>query len=302
MTSHSAREHSQYDQGITHRHYQLDQVRLHCAEMGPRDGAPVILLHGFPSFWYGWCHQLPALAEAGFRVIAPDMRGYGSSDKPGGVANYRVEVLAADIAQLIGALGHERARVVGHDWGGLVAWWLAMLHPEQLTKLSVMNCPHPSHGIAMLTSLRQLRKSWYMLYFQLPGLPEQTLAANDFAGIRRVLRRDPARADAFTDEDIDRHVEACRGDGPTTMINYYRALFRRSPWKVQRKLRPIDVETQVIWGAQDRYLGVEFAEPPAGWVRGLRFDVLDDASHWVQADRPERVNELLLDFLGAPAR
>jgi pimeloyl-ACP methyl ester carboxylesterase len=289
------------DTTIEHRYAALDHVNLHYVEAHPptpRLGAsPVILLHGFPEFWYAWRHQIPAFARAGLRVIAPDMRGYGDSDKPRGIASYSVETLADDVAQLVRAIGAQRATIVGHDWGGMVAWWFAMRHPELLDRLVVLNCPHPARQLAMTFDPAQLRRSLYMLFFQLPRLPERLLARNGFAQLRKVLVGDTARPDAFAATDLERYAGAWNG-GFEAMLNYYRALLQRSPWAMRRMLRTIDTPVQVIWGARDRHIGFEYAEPPAKWVWHCRFDVIDDATHWVHLDVPTRVNALILDFLG----
>ena len=274
--------------GVEHLQVQAGEVRLHCAAMGPADGPLVILLHGFPECWVSWRNQLPALAAAGFRAVAPDLRGYGGSDKPRGVAAYRMEKLAGDVAHLIAALRGERADVVGHDWGGEVAWHLAMRSPALVRKLAVLNIPHPARMRRALRTFRQLRKSWYVLFFQLPFLPERFISPES---IRRALRYLPARRGAFDDADID-SIVAAAGDR-TAPINYYRAAARYPgpPWK------PVQAETLVIWGDRDRFLLPELAEPERRWVPRVRVEHVPEASHWVQADAPERVNELLLAFL-----
>jgi pimeloyl-ACP methyl ester carboxylesterase len=274
--------------GVEHFEIQAGEVRLHCAAMGPRDGPLVILLHGFPECWASWRHQLPALAAAGFRAVAPDLRGYGGSDKPHGVRAYRIEKLVGDVAALIAALGRERADVVGHDWGGHIAWHLAMWNPERVRRLAILNLPHPARMRRALRTLRQLRKSWYMFFFQLPVLPERFLSPRS---IRTAFRYLPARKGAFDEADVEANVKAA-GDR-TAPINYYRAAARYPgpPWK------PVTAETLVIWGNRDRWLGAELAEPDARWVPRARVERIAEASHWVQADAPERVNELLLSFL-----
>ncbi len=279
----------------------LSTVRLHYVHAGPiddKDAPLVVLLHGFPEFWYSWRHQIPALAAAGLAVVAPDLRGYNLSDKPNSVRDYRVETLAADIDELVRSLGRQRASVVGHDWGGMVGWWFAMRHPERLDRLSVLNCPHPVQQLAMMASPEQVRKSRYMLMFQLPfGVAERAFKRDDFARLRKLLSNDPQRADAFTPADIERYVEALSGDTVRCAMHYYRALLRRSPWSMRRLMRPIDKPVQVLWGARDRHIGFEFSEPGSKWVWDLTRDVIDTAGHWVQIDRPERVNARLLDFL-----
>ncbi len=238
--------------------------------------------------YLGLTHQLPALAQAGFRVVAPDMRGYGGSDKPVGVAAYRIENLTRDVVELIAALGRERADVVGHDWGAHVAWHVAMSHPERVRRLAILNLPHPERMRRGLRTARQLRKSWYMFFFQLPILPEWLLSPRV---LRRLFRSTPAREGAYDEADIEAMVSAA-GDR-TGPINYYRAARRyHGPrWK------PVAAQTLVIWGQRDRVLGQELAEPDPRWVPHARVERIPGASHWVQADAPERVNELLRSFL-----
>jgi len=280
---------------------QLSSVKLHYVEAGRSDDERplVLLLHGFPEFWYSWRHQIPALAEAGYHVVAPDMRGFNLSDKPSAVADYQIETLAADVEELIRFFGRDRAHVVGHDWGGMVAWWFAMHHGDRLDRLSILNAPHPQFYLPMAADREQVRKSWYIVFFQLPfGLAERAFAKNDFASLRKVFTRAPKRRGAFSSEDIERYVEAFSGDAVRASMNYYRALMRRNPLAWPSHLRRIDRPVQVVWGAMDRAIGIVYSRPSPRWVPQLRYDVIDDASHWVQVDRPERANELLVDFLG----
>jgi pimeloyl-ACP methyl ester carboxylesterase len=281
--------------GFTHRYANLGGLRLHYVEAG--EGPLVVLLHGFPEFWYSWRHQLPALAAAGFHAVAPDMRGYNLSTKPRRVAGYRMGYLTHDVAALIQTCGAERATVVGHDWGGGVAWGFAMRYPHLLDRLAILNCPHPLRFLQALRTPRQLLRSWYIFFFQLPWLPEASIRARDFAGLRETFRREPTRPGAFSEADIDRYVEAmARPRALTGAINYYRA-FVQHGLAERRLLRRIDAPVLVIWGERDRYLGQELAEPPRAWVPHARVERLPDASHWVQVDQPERVNALLCEFL-----
>jgi epoxide hydrolase 4 len=190
-----------------HRHVDVGEVTLHVVEAGT--GPLVVLLHGFPEFWYSWRHQIPALAAAGLRVVAPDLRGCNLSDKPRGQAAYRVRELAADVAGLIAACGEEQAAVVGHDWGGAVAWALAIRHPERVERLVIVNSPHPLRFLAAVRQPAQLARSWYMLLFQLPWLPEALLRAGGFKALRRTLRR--WGGGHLTGEDLDRYVHDLRG-------------------------------------------------------------------------------------------
>ena len=287
--------------GFLHHVVDVGQVRLHVAEARPEgmeagvpDSTPlVVFLHGFPELWWSWRHQLDAMAKAGIWAVAPDMRGYNESDKPRGTSAYEVENLAGDVAGLIRALGRTKAIVVGHDWGAMVAWAFANEYPEMLERLAILNVPHP---LAMMRGLRrpaQLKKSWYIFFFQLPVVPERLMARDDFAIIRKMFR-----ADGFPDDDIDRYVEALRVPGVVpAALAYYRASMRRVLTGRVPKMRTIDQDVLVIWGDQDLALGRELAEPPKRFVPHARVVHIPDATHWVQNAAPERVNELLLDFV-----
>ncbi len=285
------------ENGLVHGEAQVGAgIRLHYVEAG--EGPLVVLLHGFPEFWYSWRHQIPALAAAGYHVVAPDLRGYNLSDKPLGWRAYDAEHLARDIAGLIRHFGVERAYVVGHDWGAAVAYTVAMRHPEVVEKLAILNVPHTERMLEGFRTIRQLRKSWYMFFFQIPALPEKFLERDDFSFFKRTLRGDSR--EAFSDADLERYVEAWSRPGAlTAMLNYYRAALRRSPKATLAGLRRIDAPTLVIWGERDRHLGAELAEPPAQWVPNVRMERIPEATHWVQHDAPEQVNELLLEFFGA---
>lgn len=287
--------------GFLHRRINVGEVALHVAEARPGghdgdvppDASLVIFLHGFPELWWSWRHQLRAFAGAGFWGVAPDLRGYNESDKPLGTSHYAVEKLALDVVALVRALGRTKAIVVGHDWGAHVAWTLAQLHPEVVIRLAILNVPHPLQMARGLTTAKQLRKSWYMFFFQLPfGVPEKALSANDFAALRWLFE-----IDGFSSADIDPYVDAMRRPGAlTAAINYYRAALRRGALGRSPKARVIECPVLVIWGDQDRHLGEELATPPARFVPNARVAHVREASHWVQNAAPERVNELLLEF------
>ena len=280
----------------------VNGVRLHYVEAGT--GPLVMLLHGFPEFWYSWRYQIPALASAGFRVLVPDLRGYNRSEKPKGVAAYRMELVADDIAALIRhAVGssrsaNERAALVGHDWGGIAALYAASRHPSLVEKLIVLNAPHPAAFARELRKPVQWLRSSYALLFQIPWLPERLLRARNYAVIRRTLRRDPVRPDAFTDEDIARYVEAMSQPGAlTAALNYYRAAMRNLP-QAARRLGRIDTPALLIWGERDRFLSVSLTHGLESWMPHLRIERLPAASHWVQHDEPDRVSRSMIDFLG----
>ena len=273
----------------------VDGVRLHYVEAG--EGPLVVLLHGFPEFWWSWRKQIPALVDAGFRVVAVDQRGYGLSDRPPSWRDYRFERLGADVDGLIAALGEERAHVVGHDWGAAAAWSAASLHPARIERLVILNVPHPERmARALQTSIKQLRRSWYMFFFQIPWLPERLLRAAGRPALERLFGE--AREGSFTSDDLDRYEQALLGPGGLKgPIDWYRAALRRSPRTVARLFRPITAPTLVIWGRKDRHLGAEWATPTPELVPDVRVEWLDDASHWVQHDEPEAVNRLLVEFL-----
>lgn len=270
-------------------------IHLHVVQAGPKSGPLVILLHGFPEFWYGFRHQIPHLADAGFRVWAPDQRGYNLSDKPEAIAAYGLDELACDVVGLADAAGQQKFFVVGHDWGAAVAWWLAAKHPERVEKMVVINVPHGAVFAEHLrTNPRQMLKSTYMLFFQLPGLPEALARRKNWELVSRALRKS-SRKGTFTDEDLKRYRQAWSEPGAyTCMLNWYRAAFRAPP--APPPSRRISVPTLLIWGAQDQFLGRELAQPSIDLCDEGRLVMLEQATHWVQHEEPERVNQLIESF------
>lgn len=288
-----------------HEQAVVGDVRLHYVTAGDEGDPLVVLLHGFPEFWYSWRHQIPALADAGFRVVAPDMRGYNASEKPHGVASYRMEKLVGDVVGLIEHFDREEAHVVGHDWGGLVAWATAIRRPEVVDKLAVLNAPHlDRYREELRHNPEQWSRSLYALYFQLPWLPEFTLGVWDCAGVAKMLR-ETSEPDTFDEADLRRYREAaCRPGALTAMLNYYRAGFREELREQAGRLlggkRPGNVvraPTLLLWGEQDPALDVELTEGVERWVPDLRVERLPEATHWVQNDAPEAVTELLSAFV-----
>lgn len=275
----------------------VNGLRMHVVSAGPKDGPLVVLLHGFPEFWYGWRHQIPALATAGFRVIAPDQRGYSLTDK---TPPFDLRTLAHDVVELIRAHGRERAHVIGHDWGAAVAWALAGWHPEAVDRLVILNVPHPN---AMAEHIfggdwRQRLRSWYIAFFQIPRLPEFALRFQDFASMRRMMKR-TALPGTFSDADLNRYAEAWRQPGAlSAMIDWYRQIGRgalrgRSPVGLPEVTRP----TLMLWGERDMALGVELAEDSRAWATDLRLVRYPDATHWLQHEKAEDVNREIVRFL-----
>jgi pimeloyl-ACP methyl ester carboxylesterase len=275
-----------------------DGVTLRAVRTGDPHGPLVLLLHGFPEFWYGWRHQLGPLAEAGFRVVALDQRGYNTSDKPPRIADYSLDRLAADIASAIPALGEERARVVGHDWGGVVAWWLALRHPGRVERLAILNAPHPPlMWRALRRSPRQMLRSWYIFMIQVPGLPEWMAPWWNWRAVVRAMQSS-SRPGTFTPEDFDRYRSAWSQPGAYhAMLNWYRAALQaRPPEPADLRIR---VPTLVLWGARDKFIGRGLAEASVAQCDDGRLEFIEEATHWVQHEEPERVNRRLIEFLRA---
>ncbi|MBI1317482.1 MAG: alpha/beta fold hydrolase [Candidatus Hydrogenedens sp.] len=282
--------------GAESRYVDLDGLRMHYVEAGDPKGAPVILLHGFPEFWYSWRFQITALAEQGYRVIAPDQRGYNLTEKKG---PYTGEQLAKDILRLQDALGIERCAIVGHDWGGVVAWAFAAFYPERTNCLVSLNSPHPqAFQDACRRGLKQLRMSWYMFFFQLPWLPERAIRANNYNSLRRLFGSLPQQY--VTPQDIDYYVEAMAQPGALhAAINWYRNI----PQQLMGfggRIPPnqITVPTCVIWGEKDDALSTLCCDTLPRYVEQLELHFLPESTHWLQMDDPEAVNAHLLAFLG----
>ena len=274
--------------------FQNGSIKLNAVAAGPADGPVVLLLHGFPEFWRGWHHQIEPLAQAGFRVIVPDQRGYNLSDKPPGVASYAISELVSDVIAIADQLGREKIFLAGHDWGAAVAWSTALLHPTRIAKLVVLNVPHPSVMRRFLgTNRRQLRKSWYMFFFQLPWLPEALFRSGNFnMGASSLVRS--SKPGTFSNEDLEHYRAAWSQPGAlTSMIHWYRAAFRHRPRITDRT---VHVPTRILWGERDKFLLAEMAQASLRYCDQAELFTFADASHWLQHEQPARVSELLVDF------
>jgi pimeloyl-ACP methyl ester carboxylesterase len=274
--------------------FKNDAVSLHAVAAGPGDGPVVVLLHGFPEFWYGWRRQIEPLTAAGFRVIIPDQRGYNVSSKPSGVPAYALTELVSDVIAIADQLGQERILLAGHDWGAAVAWSAALLHPKRIAKLAVLNVPHPSVMRKFLsTHPRQLLRSWYMFFFQLPWLPEAFFSAFNFrTGSQALLHS--SRPGAFSAEDLEQYRAAWSQRGALTgMINWYRALFRA---RVKFPDKTVRVPTRILWGERDAFLLAEMARESLRYCTNAELFTFANATHWLQHEEPARVSELLIDF------
>ena len=282
---------------IRHGYATVNGVRLHYAEAG--SGELVLLLHGFPEFWYSWRHQLDALGKH-FHVVAPDMRGYNLSDKPDRVEDYRVDVIAGDVIGLIDHFAASKAAIVGHDWGATVAWAVAQNYPERVSKLAVMQVP-PAAVWRSNMSLRQVLRSWYMFLFQLPRLPEWMIGRNNMAAIDRTFTDSVSRKGTFSAAEIENYKEALRQPGAvTSAVNYYRANINRlaSRAKSDSRSERTRVPTLFIFAEQDFAILPETVRGVADYVdapyRELR---IKDSGHWVQNEAAAEVNDALIEFL-----
>jgi pimeloyl-ACP methyl ester carboxylesterase len=273
------------------KHADVAGLQLHYVEAG--DGPPVVLLHGFPEFWFSWRNQIPFLAANGFRAIAPDLRGYNDSGKPADINAYAIPEIVKDIAGLITQVAGGRCTLVGHDWGGVAAWFVAMLHPELVERLIILNSPHPAPFAREMKKPRQKLRMSYQLLFQPRGFAEFVMRRFRFLALRSMLRS----AGRFTPEDIERYVEAWSKPGALSgMANYYRAVFKTR--RLLRSLvRPIAMPTMLIWGDRDPVFTIETTERFEEWVPNLRLERIAKAGHFVQTDAPDRVSQLMVEFL-----
>jgi pimeloyl-ACP methyl ester carboxylesterase len=280
----------------------LGDVTLHVVMAGAKEGKPLILLHGFPEFWYCWRKQIPYLAENGFRVIVPDQRGYNLSDKPKKIADYKIGLLAQDVVNLATALGHERFHLVGHDWGAAVAWWTALLFPERLHKLAILNVPFPSVMNQELSqgNWQQLLKSWYIFYFQIPYLPEWSMSVDDFAPLARSMM-ESGKEGSFSPEEMEEYKRAwAQPRALRSMVNWYRAAGQSATDSSPSSSRQVQImpETLILWGEQDKFLGKELAEKSLEVCRDVRLIFYPNATHWLQIDEADAVNQELAAFFG----
>lgn len=281
---------------LEHHTVPTNGQQLHVVQCGPLDGPLVVLLHGFPDFWYSWRHQLPALAEAGYRVWVPDQRGYNRSSKPLRIRDYRIEELAADVLGLLAAAGRGKVTLVGHDWGAAVTWWLASQHPTLIERAAILNVPHPAAlARALRRTGRQRRKSWYMFFFQLPWLPEWWLRRRRYEALRWALQG-TSRPGTFSADDMAAYQAAWAQPGALRgMVHWYRAVrYQRRAATTPTK---IAVPVRIIWGSQDAFLLSELAQQSLAYCEQGELYYLPEASHWVQHEEPARVNQLLLEFL-----
>ena len=278
---------------ISHRRVNVGRLELHVAEVG--EGPTVLCLHGFPAYWADWEEQMLALAAAGFRVVAPDLPGYAESDKLPNTLDYRSSLLADDLAGLIRALGVPNAHVIGHDWGGTLAYCLASQHSSLVNKLVVLNAGHPELFRLALRHFEQIRKSWYMFLFQLPWLPEWLVQRR--SALALALRGMLVRKAAMPDTELDRYLAAMRTPGAAhSAVSYYRAAFRAPV----RAKRTVSQTTLVLWGEQDSALSARLLLTSLSqYVPEVCIERFTNAGHWLHRDLPEIVAQRLIAFFAS---
>ena len=281
-----------------HRTVESNGIRLHLVEEG--EGFPVLLCHGFPELWYSWRHQIPALAEAGLRAIAPDLRGYGGSDKPEAVEEYDIQHLVGDLVGLLDTLDIEKAVFVGHDWASIVVWSVAVMHPERVERVVSLNVPYRGRcvGFPPTNVLKQMGNSVaYVLFFQEPGLAEAHFSSDLPAALRRMYDGVAADPAFLSSDEFQVYLEAFSGGGMSGPLNYYRNIDRN--WETTQDLadRTIECPCLVVVTDKDPVLRPEFAEGIERWLPHLRKEIIRDCGHWTQQEKPDELNRLLLDFL-----
>jgi epoxide hydrolase 4 len=285
------------DSGITVRMQEAGGLLFELAETGAGDHL-ALCLHGFPELNFSWRFQMPLLASMGYRVWAPNLRGYGASSRPEGVDAYAIESLLGDVAALIDASGAKHVTLIAHDWGGALAWMFAIRKIRPIERLVVMNLPHPARFAEGLKTWKQRRKSWYIAFFQLPWLPEAMLTRNRAAAIRQMFRGMAIDKTRFPAEVLNVYANAAlRPGAATAMVNWYRAAARGGKGALGRGKPVVDVPTLVVWGEEDAALGVELLDGTDRFVPDLTIRRLPGVSHWVQQEAPEKVNTILEEWL-----
>lgn len=277
-----------------HGYVIANKVKLHYVTEG--EGPLMLMLHGFPEFWYSWRYQIPEFAKY-FQVVAVDLRGYNDSDKPKEQSAYVMDEFIKDVEGVIKGLGHEKCVLVGHDWGGAIAWYFAYTYPQMLEKLIVLNIPHPAKFSQGMRTPQQLLKSFYIFLFQLPWLPEFLIEFSDYQLLENAFQGMAVDKSAFTAADINAYKHAAAKPGAlTAMLNYYRNIFQQnlfnSSWGI------LEVPTLMIWGENDSALGKELSYGTEAYVRDFRIRYISNCSHWVQQEKPELVNQYMREFLG----
>jgi pimeloyl-ACP methyl ester carboxylesterase len=280
---------------LRERFIETNGIKLHVMEAGPEDGPMILFLHGFPEFWWAWRKQLPYFADKGYRVVAPDQRGYNLSDKPEGVAAYNIDKLAKDMIGLIDAYGQKQVYLVGHDWGASVSWWLALKYPDRFRKLVILNVPHPKiMAKNVFTNTAQMQRSWYIFFFQIPGAVDRLAAAGDYEWVLQLITTS-ANPGTFSPAELEEYRKAFRQPGAfTAMVNWYRAMIQTQ----SEPPRSFDVTVPMIfmWGEEDVAMLTEMADQSMRYCKQGRLIKLPGVSHWIQHEAADKVNAQIAEF------
>jgi len=277
-----------------HEYITSNGIKLHYVTQG--EGPLMLMLHGFPEFWYSWRHQIPEFAQ-NFKVVALDLRGYNESDKPSNQSAYVMDEFIKDIAGVIKGLGYTQCVLVGHDWGGAIAWNVAYAHPDMVERLIILNLPHPAKFAEGLRTPQQLLRSSYIFFFQLPALPEWLLQFSDYQAIETALTGMAVDKYTFSKADLDAYKQAAAKPGAlTAMLNYYRNVFEQK--LINHHWSILEVPTLMIWGESDTALGKELTYGTEAYVRNLQIKYIPNCSHWVQQEKPQLVSQYMHEFLG----
>lgn len=277
-----------------HNFISTNGINLHYVSEGA--GKLMLMLHGFPEFWYSWRHQIKEFASD-YHAVALDLRGYNDSDKPASLSAYQMSEFIQDLKGVITGLGYEDCILVAHDWGGAIAWNFAYAYPEMVEKLIVLNIPHPAKFAQGLRTPQQLLKSWYILAFQIPFLPELLFQLNDYQAIKEAFSGMAIDKTAFSEADLNAYRDAAAKPGAlTAMINYYRGIFpllfnNQPEWQI------LEIPTLTIWGEADTALGKELTYGTEAYVRDWQIKYIPNCSHWVQQEQPALVNSYIWEFL-----
>jgi epoxide hydrolase 4 len=279
------------------RVFHINGIALHVVLAGPASGKPLVFLHGFPEFWFAWRHQIDHFVSSGYRLIIPDQRGYNLSDKPAGIASYSIDLLARDVVGVLDNVTDSKAFVVGHDWGAVVTWYLAARYSEGIHRTAMLSVPHPRVFIKNLIKPAQLRRSWYLFFFQLPWLPERILRRRDWVLLVRALR-DTSSPGVFSDRDLEQYKKSWAKKGAlTAMLNWYRAaLLRPSKLALDPEASRVKVPTLLIWGKNDQFVDEAMARESLQYCDDGHLEMFETATHWVQHEQPTQVNNLLSQF------
>ncbi len=278
-----------------HEYITTNKIKLHYVTQG--NGPLMLMLHGFPEYWYSWRHQIPEFARD-YQVVAIDLRGYNDSDKPKEKSAYVMNELIQDVKGVIQGLGYEKCVLVAHDWGGIIAWNFVDIYPETVEKLIILNLPHPLKLIRSFRTWKQLQKSWYIFFFQIPFLPELLLQYANYNWIEQMFAGIALGKSIFTLKDLKAYKQAVAKPGALrAMLNYYRNFF--IPQLINKNWDIVAVPTLMIWGEEDKFLGKELTYGTEAYVRDFKIKYIPNCSHWVQQEQPTLVNQYMREFLRA---